>query len=1255
MSFRRVLRLCTLLIAVGLATVPLALGQATTSLTGTVSDPSGAAIAGAKVTLTNEATSVARATTTTSAGEYTFVAVLPGTYALTVEMAGFRTYLQKGVTLRVNLPETLNVQMQVGALSQHVEVTSQAFLVNTTDSSLGNTMGLTAIQQLPLQAEQMPLLLSFQPGVVYNGLNILTDSYDTRAGAVNGEHSDQNNISLDGVSINDEFSGYAFSGVLPTTQFSIQEFRVTTSNYDATQGRSAGAQMAMVTIGGTNHYHGSLYEFNRTDLGEANDFFLNETGQPRQHLVRNVFGGTLGGPIKKDKLFFFVNYEGHRESQAISEEQAVPGPLLRDGTIEYQCNVASQCPGGGGVPAGYYALTASDLKQMDPLHIGPSPVALSYFNTYPEPNDPNFSDAPNFEGYRFGAATTDANNWYIGRVDYNINSNNTLFARGAGRKDSAAGPPFLPGRPPQTNSIDYSRGFVAGYTATVGGRFVNNLRYGLTRESTAAIGDTDQPWVLIRDLSQDINYSGGFTAPVHNLVETATWMKGRHTLGFGGNLLFIRRNSFSTYNSFSDARTNADWVFGSGFANVNDPLNPAYGCSTGGPCFPAVNPGFDHTYDFPLAGLMGIASEVDARYNYKISDLTSATPLAQGTPLIRHWATDTYNLFSQDSWKVKPHLTITYGLNYQLMTPITETAGQQVTPSVNMGEWFNQRAIDMEKGIPSNQDAVISFQPSGSHWGRGGLYSAQTKNFAPRVGVAWSPHAGGGALAKVLGEDKTVIRAGFGVFYDNFGPALALQYDASGEFGVSSTISNPAAVLTVAQAPRLTSMNTIPTSIMEPAPPSTFPVAYPDIEAIANGIDQSLRAPYSLAFDFSIQRQLPGSMLLDLAYVAHLGHRILGLDDVAEPMDVRDPASGIDYFAAAKRLSQLWRANTPESSINAATIGPTAQYWINMLQPQSSYTLCSTGATTNSLLVAIYDLAGPGCGSLYNETLIPYLLDVGFPTTAKTGLNTWFNAQYSSLWDWRSIGHSSYNSFQAGLHRQATKGGLFGLNYTYSRCLDIESEAERGVQYLTDSIINAWDPNQMYGPCDYDIHHQINGFYVAQLPFGRGKKFGSGVGKVADAVIGGWQWGGTGRWTSGFPVSVFQGYVWPTNWDEMGWSDLTGQPIWTGHTTAGVPNIFTIPALASQGFSYAYPGESGVRNPIRGDGFFALDMNLQKSFRIRESNTLSFRWSVFNVSNTVRFDAYSMQDEWDVPTTFGNYSQTLTSPRVMEFAAIYQF
>jgi hypothetical protein len=1281
-------RLSILLLGVAIFGLCLsAWGQATTSLRGAVTDSSGAAIPGANVTLTNTSTNVERHTITNERGSYDFVSVLPGPYKISVSAKGFREYVQSGLQLMVNLPASQNVQLQVGATSQTVEVSGVAPQLNTTDASVGNTMGTNAIENLPLQGQSMPLLLSFQPGVVYNGDKLLEDNYDTRAGMVNGERSDQNNITLDGVSDNDEFEGYAFNGVLPTTPFSVQEFRVTTSNSDATQARSAGAQIAMVTKGGTNNWHGTLYEDNRNDLGEANDWFLKRTqladNQPNRpgKLIRNVFGGTLGGPIKKNRFFFFFNYQGTRLAQAATSiVRTIPTDTLRDGIIQYKCANAAQCPGGSvtgvsgksyTIDPGYYGIGPAQLAQMDPLGIGPSKVALAYFNTYAHPNDFSVRDGHNYAGYRFAAPTGSSANWYIGRLDYKLteSGNHTLFLRGTAVDDSSNSAPFQAGGAPMYVNKDLSKGLVAGYTAVLSPHLVNSFRYGLTRQSLGTNGNSTQPWVYMRSMDQNISRTSSSVTPVHNFVENLSWSKGKHNLQFGANIALIRRKSMTYGTSFSDTLLNADWIEEGGFAGKNDALDPA---AAG---LPAVASTFTNSYDFPLAGMMGIASEIDARYNYFVNSATSATPMDQGAPLIRHWATDTYDLYANDTWQLLPNLSITAGINYQLMTPVTETAGQEVIPNINMGMWFQQRTLNMLQGIGSNQDPIVQFAPGGSVWGKSGLYSAQTKNFAPRFGIAWTPRANGGLLGRLLGNDQTVVHAGFGMYYGNFGPELATTFDQVGAFGLSASLQNPAGSLPLADAPRITSMNVIPTTdangnpLMPAAPSSSFPVTYTGVRAIARGIDQSLKTPYSYAMNLSIQRSLPGHITLDIGYVGHMGHRLLVYSDIATPGDVVDPKSGIDYFTAATRLSEMARQGIgvvngvlDPNAITASVIGPTAAYWQDMIAPKATYGLWSqAGAPTSNMLASVYDMFRT---TVYNETTGLYRMDVNSAfyksrnvPTFVTGYNTFYDNQYSSLYVWRSQGWSNYHALQVGLHKQMTNGVLFGFNYTWSHAMDVESMAERGVRHNDKVIINPWDLRAQYGPSDADLRHQINAYWVVDLPVGRGKYFANNIGKAADAVIGGWQVSGTSRWTSGYNASVLMGYVWPTNWEEMGNANAVGPIPTGGSNTNGVPNVFTNPQAGLAAFDYAYPGQAGTRNPLRGDGFIDWDMSLAKSWQMpwAEGHTLQFRWNVFNVANSHRFDIRNgAQLEADV-NSFGNYTSTLTQPRVMEYQLVYRF
>src|SRR5258707_1374875 len=396
----------------------------TTSLRGTVIDKTGAAVGGAKVTLANAAQALQRELMTSQTGEYEFPALAPGGYTLTVEKAGFRKFEQKSLQLLVNLPATINVTLEIGTTSETIEVSASAVTLNTTDASLGIAFNENQVRELPMEGRNVPDLLSLQAGVLYTGNRMSLDQQDidTRNGAVNGARSDQSNITLDGLPVNDS-GGHAFKSVLPVTLDSVQEFRVTTTNYNADQGGSSGAQVALVTKSGTNAFHGSAYEYHRNTFTSANDYFVKHAqlsqGQPNlaPKLIRNVFGASVGGPLMKDRWYFFLNFEGTRRAEEISALHQIPTDTLRDGIVYYICATPSQCPavaasasgapiGVSGksyaVPAGYFAVDQTKIKQMDPQnHLGPNPASLAYFNSFPHPNDFSVGDGFNYAGFRF--------------------------------------------------------------------------------------------------------------------------------------------------------------------------------------------------------------------------------------------------------------------------------------------------------------------------------------------------------------------------------------------------------------------------------------------------------------------------------------------------------------------------------------------------------------------------------------------------------------------------------------------------------------------------------------------------------------------------------------------------------------------------------------------------------------------------------------------------------------------------------------
>jgi hypothetical protein len=281
----------------------------TTSLRGSVLDNSGAAVAGATIKLTDTEVGVQRSAVSNGTGQYEFLSLQPGTYAISVEAPGFRKYDQKNVQLLVNNPTTLNVTLQVGSNMETVEVSAQSQTINTTDASIGVAFGENQVKQLPLESRNVGDLLSLQAGVVYTGNNpSINTNTDTRSGAVNGARSDQSNVTLDGIPVNPK-GGYAFQSVLPVTLDSVEEFRVTTSNATADEGSAGGAQVALVTKSGTNNIHGSAYEYNRNSFVSANDYFLKssqlQNGDPNkpQFLNRNISEVPSAGPSRKTASF----------------------------------------------------------------------------------------------------------------------------------------------------------------------------------------------------------------------------------------------------------------------------------------------------------------------------------------------------------------------------------------------------------------------------------------------------------------------------------------------------------------------------------------------------------------------------------------------------------------------------------------------------------------------------------------------------------------------------------------------------------------------------------------------------------------------------------------------------------------------------------------------------------------------------------------------------------------------------------------
>ena len=1244
-------------------------GQATTSLNGRVSDATGAVIPGAKVTLLLQSTAAVRTITSDSSGHYQLSQLTPGRYTLSVSAPGFATAERPNIDLLVSQPATVNIALAPATATQKVTVIAgtQA-TINTTDATLGNAFNENQVQSLPLDARNVPDLLSLQPGVTFLGRSddvsgtqgVGNNPTDSRAGSVNGGRSDQSNITLDGIDVNDINNGYAFTSVLRTTQDSVAEFRVTTSNPNAAEGRSSGAQVALVTRSGSNTLHGAAYEYNRSNLLEANDFFNKQQelagGLPNrpESLVRNIFGGDVGGHIIKDKLFYFLNYEGRRDSQGTSVNAGVvPTQTYRAGYLQY--NYVNST-GGDSI----YTLSPTNIQNMDPQGIGNDAALLQVLNNYPQGNDPTQGDGLNSIGYRFPYTIHRKYDTYIARIDWNPGSGkHTFFWRGSLQNDREPSPPAFPGQPPQTTVLTNNKGYATGYTWLINSDTVNDLRYGLTRQGVDSAGAADQPLIYFSLLTDPVSskYSTSFIIPVQNLVDNLTWTRHDHNFSLGADIRFIDDQRSSNAQSFPDGQMNQGWLTRSStIANSNGPFDPeVYG-------YPAVDfANYGNEYNAALMNLVGTISEGDAVYNYTKTGST----LPVGAPLKREYRWNEYEFYVQDTWRASKELTLTYGLRYSYLQAPAETSGTQVgtckvsgatcTP-YSLTQYLDGSEAQGASGGAANNVGEIGFNLNGRYNNAPDFWTPEKHDLAPRLALAFSPAPSGGFWKKIFGDQLSSIRVGYSLVYDHFGAGIVQTFDTTGSYGLSSHLSNAPGSVPIEDAPRFTTLNAVPQSLLPTAPPGVFP-AIPAASgngsfAISWGLDSEIKTPYSHLFDFSISRQLPHSASLEVSWVGRYAHHLLAQEDVAMPINLT--VGGTTYFTAAAQLAKMARANVSVSSVTPIP------YWEQEFGALDGQDM----GTGYGPLTATQNVYALFLSNLYNETYALYQLDTpGSLPNSNIGAGVsypafrYYHDQYSALYAWRSIGYSNFNALEV-VYRQHFGGLQADFNYTFSKSLDITSQAERlGNSASTNysQIMNTWQPNQLYGPSDYDVRHQINSNFVWNLPFGTGKKYLGSVGHFTNELIGGWQTTGIVRWTSGFPFMVNNGAYYPTNWDIQGYAEQVAPIPAKANARGSLTQRFADPATVFATFAHALPGQSGTRNPLRGDGFFDWDEGVAKTFSLTERMRLILRWDMFNVTNSVRFDPQSISATLDNPQTFGQATALLTNYRLAQFAARLEF
>lgn len=1237
----------------------------TSSVTGTISDAQGNIVPGATVALISEQNS-RRTTVTNESGSYSFVSVQPGNYKIEVEAKSFKKASLSSFQALVDKQTTINVTLEVGQVTEtvNVDTTGVENIINTQDAKLGANFVSKQILQLPLQGRNVSTLLSLQANV-------------TPDGSVAGGRADQANITLDGLDVNNQQDASAFSPVLRVNPDTVDEFRVTTSNPDATQGRSSGAQISLITKSGSNEFHGALYEYHRNTATTANNYFNNKAGRyvatdtnvinglnkvgdlkvPRPKLLRNLFGGRIGGPIIKDRLFFFYNYEGMREAKGTSVTRTVPLPSLGQGIVKFRDSANNLISLNTATING---LTSNGLAVVDvnPIATG---VLLAAANKYAA-NDNTVGDGLNTSGFRFNAPAPVKQNGHTARFDWNVtrDGKHIVSLRGNYQQDISGGVPNFPDTPP-TNTWSHPLGLGASYTWLISNNKTNRFSFGLTRLAFSNQGDSDQNAITFRSVLSPALYSRTFNRvnPTQNFTDDFTWIKGDHSIQLGTNIRVVRNKRSNFGAAYDSGVTNFSFYEGAG-NTVLVPVTQYLAANTGTTISSAWTTNLGHA----LTAVFGRLSQYGANFNFGLD----GKPIAVGKPVVREWATEEYDWYAQDTWRFRPNLTITGGLRYGLSRPVYETQGFQVAPNIPLQDYLERRIAASAQG--TNYDTPLIMELAGPKNNARPFYAMDKNNFQPSIAVAWSPKFEKGLFASFFGkEGQSTIRGGFRITNDYFGQQLAVTFDSANTLGYSTARNIAANAYNILDCPvatvdcRPAPLYTGPTMAIKTlagivAPTTlTFPQQQPSDTSrrIETSLDTNLHSPINYSWNISYTRQLPTNLVIDVSYVGRIARDLLATRDVMAPNNIKDPVSGMTWYEATTILEKQRQAGVPTSAIQSIP------FFDNLWTPGSLSNgpnpalpfITTAGLTNTQAVYARVPLSG-------DWTEIQNRLD------ARSGKKLFYQSQYGALSSFGTIGSSDYHGASLSV-RQRLKGLTWDLNYTFSKSMDDASGLQTGGTFGSAFILNALRQQDARSVSDFDLTHVINFNSVWEIPLGKGQKFFSGMNKVLNGILGGWQLSTIYRYNTGYPIyGFFDNSGWQTNWNIRS----NGVRLYTYESepsktsgTGGVPNLFGNPTLAYQSYRTPYPGESGDRNQLRYPSSFNIDAGLAKSFGMpwSENHKAQIRWEVFNVTNSAQFTglantALGYNPSKGLPaSTFGNFTATQGSARVMQFAFRYDF
>ena len=1244
--------------------------QANSGLTGIITDQQGAVMVGVDVTLADSDTGFSVTAKSNASGVYSFNNIPPGdNYSLTFTREGFRTLSLNRVILNVDNKETRNVSLELGDTKTTVEVTASAGeTLNTTDASVGTVVQGDVVQDLPsLFVNNAALYLELAPGVVQP-----TAQAADGEGSVTGSRSDQTNVTLDGLDVNDQRNGQAFTSTVNTPLDSIQELKTTVAGGDSTFGTSAGGQLELVTKSGTNNFHGQAFDYNRVTALAANDYFNNLQGIPNPQLIRNQFGGDLGGPILKNKAYFFFSYNGLRQTSGFEENQVVPLAALRAGQLNYINTSNNQVT---------TPLTGpNSLQQLDPAKIGADPALLSFFNSRPYPISNNLAvgDGINTGGFFFTAPTHRRDNVFVGRLDYQISTNHRLFARATFDRSNDDDDinhviQQLPGDPaPGASIIDHSRSWVVGDTWVISSDKTNQISFGAT---TSVIGfQVNQAPTSPNFLSFFFNVNqiaapflspgGQFPdVPVYQARDTFTWVRGKHTFQLGGVIkpVIFKSGNLTDINSFSIG-------LGGNLGSL-----PATS-------FPSDFNGDATEFGALFALALGRYASTGSTFNYDVN----GNALPQGLVANRDYHSTQYEFFGQDSWQVRSGLTVTYGLRWQFHNPLSEVNGFQAVPNLSAQQIFSIRTVDAAQGV-SGPNAVpfLSYGLGGSANNGPGYYRPSYTDFEPRLGIAFSPSYTSGFLGHLFGDRKSSLRAGFGINDDVNLIGQGFELDET-SFLFSNTI--PQNFGNLATDPRFTTLSNLPPTPgggTTPRPTFTpnvdetgFPTGFFDGgfgEGAFFNFDPNYKTPYEMTITAGFQRELPGDWFVAATYVGRLGRRLTALGDPAQTLNFKDAASGQFLYQAFGTIQKQIQNNVPFTSV---TNQPWFENQMTAALAQSGNTCASAGNTLTggqfpglSCTQLAAGLAGGAFGIGDVSTVIQTLADNhDVSGTLQQGLllpNVGLLAQNGTAAFIGNFSSSNYNGLVLQVNHRLSHNLTMQANYTYSHSIDNDSGIQNAlINFDTAEICDLRNLRVCRGSSDFDQRHILVGTFEYQLPIGAGQRFLHDSSKWVDLLIGGWKFSGIATAYSGNPFKVDSGaFTIDFTQTQPGVFIGNKSDIASGihQVPSGQPGVaptvqyFANVDNAQGAFTFPIAGGPGSRNVATGPSFWNLDFAMLKDFKMpyAESHRLQFRAEAFNIFNHVNFANPGAL--LTSPATFGAISQDRNGARQVQLALKYSF